>query len=674
MNSDSIQYFHDQLKALPTACQQDVQLVLDDISEQLPDFDPDHAGTDRDWLGVLPAVLCSSRFIASLLRRDAGYLVELIDSDSLFSALDTGRLSADLAASLGELEDEQEIMRILRRTRNQAMLQIAFRDLAGWASLTVVMQGLSETADALLSTALDRAYRLLVARHGVPLGSDTRQPQQLVALGMGKLGGGELNFSSDVDLIFCFPENGETDAARPLANGEFFTRLARFYIKLLTTQTADGFVYRVDTRLRPNGDSGPLTLSFSAMDNYYQLHGRGWERYAFIKARVVAGDQANGKLMLDSLRPFVYRKYLDYAAVESIRDMKEMIERELSRKKEMQRNIKLGPGGIREVEFIAQAHQLIRGGRDRTLQSNSLLITLEQLLASGLIDDSEYQLLNSGYEFLRRCENRLQMYADQQTHNLPESTEQQLILARSMGYAEWADFYQALRQHMDAIHAIFHELFMATARPEENSESMRLSHLWQNELADEAACELLEENNYQQAGDLYSRLQTSRNSSLYRNLSTTARERMDRLLPVLLEEVGQSRNPDETIIRCLDLLSAIARRPVYLSLLLDNNAVRQSLVRMTGASPYVSILLNRYPILLDDLLTGYSLEDFQPEVLSESLQKHLASHDREDLEQMLNLLREFQHSKHLGVASLGINHDITAGDTGRSLTNINRNA
>ena len=220
---------------------------------------------------------------------------------------------------------------------------------------------------------------------GEPVGEETGNTQHMVVLGMGKLGGSELNFSSDVDLIFCFPENGKTAFSRPISNSEFFIRQARLFIKLLTTQTADGFVYRVDTRLRPNGDSGALCLSFSAMDNYYQLHGRDWERYAFIKANIVAGDRERGQQLLNNLLPFVYRKYLDFAAVESIRDMKEMIERELMRKKELEKNIKLGPGGIREVEFIAQAHQLIRGGRNKNLQQRSLLTVLNQLNDSGLL-------------------------------------------------------------------------------------------------------------------------------------------------------------------------------------------------------------------------------------------------------------------------------------------------
>ena len=689
MNKNSVDHFQTYFQLLPVELQQDVALVFDEIGGQLPDLSTDSLTENTDWISVLPAVLSGSRFIAGLLRKDASYLTEIIDDGSLFTPLDADRLKSVLEASLAGTDSEQELMQILRRRRNQAMLQVAFRDLAGWASLDEVMTSITSTAEAILSTLLARTYELTSNRAGKPIGAETGEPQQLVVLGMGKLGGGELNFSSDVDLIFCFPENGETSANRPISNSEFFIRQARLFIKLLTAQTADGFVYRVDTRLRPNGDSGPLCLSFAAMDNYYQLHGRDWERYAFIKANVVAGDKANGNQLLNNLRPFVYRKYLDFAAVESIRDMKEMIERELTRKKEIQKNIKLGPGGIREVEFIAQAHQLIRGGRDRGLQQRSLLTVLDQLLTTGLITESEFNSLVQGYAFLRRCENRLQMYADQQTHSLPVDALQRLILAHSMGYEDWLSFDHDLRRKTQNIHQVFRDLFMSTADPEQNSQTRSLSHLWNNELDDDTALALLADNNYQQSTELYSRLQALRAGPFYSSLSTSAKDRLDRLLPVLLHEVGNKKEitdhvpdkaalegankgatTDDTILRCLDLIASIGRRPVYLSLLLDNEALRHQLIRLTSASPYVSLLLQRNPILLDDLLIGYSIADFDKSTLSSQLDKQLSAIEQGDLEQQMNLLREFHHSKLLAVAALDISAKLSAKETGSSLSAI----
>ncbi len=675
MNQDSINNFNRRLLQLPDVLQQDVSDIFFEIKDHLPDPSPD----DKDWLAVLPIVLCSSPFIVSLIRREPAYLVELIENGGLFRPLDTGRLLSMSGSALAGTDDEQEMMRILRYTRNQAMLHIAFRDLAGWAELDEVMSSLSSTAVALLSVTLTRTHDLLTGQYGEPLGDESGEVQQLIILGMGKLGGAELNFSSDVDLIFCFPENGQCSGKRPLSNQEFFTRQAKLFIKLLATQSADGFVYRIDTRLRPNGDSGALCLSFNAMDTYYQLHGRDWERYAFVKASVIAGDKTKGEQLLNDLRPFVYRKYLDFSAIESIRDMKEMIERQLERKDEVLRNIKLGAGGIREVEFIAQAHQLIRGGRDPELQQQSLLPVLKKLSDDKLITSDEFAVLTNGYEFLRRCENRLQIFADQQTHNLPEDSRQQLILAITMGETDWTAFFDQITLHMQAIHDIFHELFISTTDPDASLPTQTLAQLWGNELDQETACQVLRDNHFSDPEALFSRLQTFRNGSLYRSLSTSARNRLDRLLPVMLFEAGNHpftetdaihTDADDVIFRCLDLIAAIVRRPVYLSLLLDNETIRHRLIQIMAASPYASVLIQRYPILLDDLLSGNVLEDFTPEVLSIELRKRLSATEEDDLEQQMGLLREFNHSKLLALVSLGISAHLTSTETGNALSTI----
>ena len=671
MNQASIIHFNKQLSLLPGELQQEVAAIFNDIAEQLPDLSTE----TPDWAGVLPHVLCSSPFIVGLIRRDPAYLNEIISNNSLFAPLDTDKLLSTIKTTVNSTENESELMCQLRYVRNQTMLQIAFRDLAGWATLNETMASLSRAAEIIISVTLSRTHELISKKSGNPVGYESGDPQKMLILGMGKLGGGELNFSSDVDLIFCFPENGETDSKRPISNSEFFIHQARLFIKLLTTQTADGFVYRVDTRLRPNGNSGPLCLSFSAMENYYQLHGRDWERYAYIKANIVAGSKRDGNQILEILRPFVYRKYLDFAAVESIREMKEMIERELIRKKELQKNIKLGPGGIREVEFIAQAHQLIRGGRNTTLQQRSLLAVLYQLFKSNLISENDLHALTQAYEFLRRCENRIQMYADRQTHNLPDDPRQQCILALTMGFPDWSSFHELLQLHRLNIHRVFQDLFMSSAAPDQNPLSKKLTHLWNNELDDETALELLSDNHYQRPAELYTRLCDLRTGSLYHSLTSSAKDRLDRLLPVMLYEVGLSAsdkgtNSEATMIRCLELLSSIVRRPVYLSLLLDNTAIRQRLIRLTSASPYVSVLINRHPILLDELLIGYTLADFDKTLLLTQLHKLISSAEQDDLEQQMTLLREFHHNKQLAVATLGISTKLSARETGRSLSSI----
>jgi glutamate-ammonia-ligase adenylyltransferase len=666
MNPETRQQFLTQLEQLPDSLQAGVMPVWEDIADSLPEPDP----AQPDWLGELPGVIACSDFITGLLRRDTGYLTGLLDSGELFSPLDCNGMRDRLATALAATDDENRIMAILRQERNSAMLQIAFRDLSGWADLDEVLSSLSQCADVLLDTALTRCAELLAPRYGMPIGEETGEPVRLVTFGMGKLGGGELNFSSDVDLIFCFSEHGETDGSRQVSNSEFFIRQARMFIKLIGNTTADGFVYRVDTRLRPNGDSGPLVLSFAAMDAYYQTHGRDWERYAWIKARIVAGDQDSGKVMLETLRPFVYRKYFDFAALESIRDMKEMIERELSRKQEVWRNIKLGPGGIREVEFIAQAHQLIRGGRTPSLQQRSLLTALAVLEDLSLISAAEHLSLVAAYDFLRRTENRLQIRADRQTQTLPESDHEQHCLAYSMGAAGWDEFLVQLQHHMGQVHAQFRDLFMETARPDEDATTRTLSHLWQGELDTEESMRTLEVSGYSECESLLGHIHALRQGPVYRSLSTAARGRLDRLMPVLLHETSRADQPATTMARLIDFLTAISRRSVYLSLLLDNRAVRQQLIRFTSASEWMANGLTRYPILLDELLTGYDDDSFSLALLEKALRFRLGSVSDDDLEEQMTQLREFRHARVMGVASLSIGNKLPAADTGRALSNI----
>jgi len=654
------------LETLPPPLRDAVRRTLQEVMPGLPEA----VAGQPDWRAALPRVLAGSDFVAGLLRRDPGYLGDLVDTGALFAPCDTAALRQRLEQLFATVDDETELMRTLRRERNRAMLLITFRDLAGWASLDEVMAALTGCADALLDTTLAYAAGVLARRYGEPLGEESGTPQRLVALGMGKLGGGELNFSSDVDLIFCFPENGHTDSERGISNAEFFARQVKLFIKLVATQTADGFVYRVDTRLRPNGDSGPLVLSFTAMDIYYQVHGRDWERYAFIKARALSGDPRDGAALLAMLRPFVYRKYLDFAALESIREMKGMIEQELANHQEVARDVKRGPGGIREVEFIAQAHQLIRGGRDRRLQQRSLLRTLEQLAAMGLLGADEHAALVAGYAFLRRTENRLQMRADRQTHNLPDDPLQRLALADSMGFANWDDFHADLQRHTTAVHARFRALFMETASPEGTDATRRLAELWQGQLDDTAVDALLAESGYAEPEAVRLRLQSLRNGPLYRGLSNTGRNRLDRLVPVVLHECSAEDQPDRVIIRVLDLLAAVSRRSVYLSLLLDNEKVRRQLIHLSGASAWIAGWLTRYPILLDELLAGYTPESFVTDLLDAELGRQLGDLADDDLEAQMNVLREFCHARMLGVAVLAVADTLDARATGRALSAI----
>ncbi|MCA9165303.1 MAG: bifunctional [glutamate--ammonia ligase]-adenylyl-L-tyrosine phosphorylase/[glutamate--ammonia-ligase] adenylyltransferase, partial [Planctomycetales bacterium] len=387
--------------------------------------------------GVLPndaltRVWASSEFVARACIRNPELLAELMESGDLYRRYEINECRAKLDEALDECSDEPELTSVLRSFRRREMVRIAWRDLAGDAALEEVLVALSDLADACTDAALTVLHRWQCEEWGVPVDGDGRR-QTMVVLGMGKLGARELNFSSDIDLIFAYPEDGQIIGPKVKTNAEYFIRLARRLIKVIDEKTADGFVFRVDMRLRPFGESGPLVMNFSQMEGYYTSQGREWERYALIKARPIAGDPAAGAELISMLKPFVYRRYLDYGTFEQLREMKAMIAREVARRR-LRDNIKLGPGGIREIEFIGQAFQLVRGGRESRLQQRGILDVLQALAELSQITAQTRDELSDAYVFLRRTENRLQAYADMQSQTLPDDEVGRVRLAFTMGY------------------------------------------------------------------------------------------------------------------------------------------------------------------------------------------------------------------------------------------------
>jgi glutamate-ammonia-ligase adenylyltransferase len=407
----------------------------------------------------LPRVLAASDFVTQSLCRDAGLANWLIEQGALDRALGTEEMSRRLAAAVADQPDLAGFMAALRRHRQREMVRIAWRDLAGWAAVPETLAETSAFADAAIEAAVEYASRDLARTWGEPRSVDG-EPQPLVVIGMGKLGGGELNFSSDIDLIFVFPEKGETAGGRSIDNEDFFTRLGRLVIRVLGERTAEGIVFRVDMRLRPFGDSGPLTASAVFLDNYLQTHGRDWERYAWIKARALTGREAWKLIYAESVRPFVYRRYLDFGVFESLREMKALIEKEVARR-DLAEHVKLGPGGIREIEFIVQAFQLIRGGQDRRIQTQSLLTVLPQLAGGKLLPARVAHELEAAYLFLRRIENRLQMLADAQTHTIPTDALTRERIAAAMGYGGWEACAAELDLHRTRVTHAFREVMFA---------------------------------------------------------------------------------------------------------------------------------------------------------------------------------------------------------------------
>jgi len=563
-------------------------------------------------------------------------------------AFDAVAMRAFLAAR--PAGDETELKCALRQLRQQVMLRVLLRDLSGRAPLAEVVASMSDLAELSLGHALDHLCAWQEAQYGAPASNGRRQA--LIVIGMGKLGGRELNVSSDIDLIFVYPEEGQTVCDRagqkPLSNHEYFTRLGRKLINAMADITEDGQVFRVDMRLRPNGDSGPLSCSFDALENYFIAEGREWERYAWIKARVVAtgggatlaagGRDLPGELAAIS-RPFVFRKYLDFGAFAAMRSLHAQIRAEVARR-DLSGHVKLGPGGIREIEFIAQAFQLIRGGRDPELQTRPTLDVLTLLQKKGLLPAEAVAELRSAYDFLRRLEHRLQYLDDAQTHELPTDRDDQALVAAAMGFDDYAGFVARLDAHREQVSRHFDGVF---AGPAQNVHPC--APLWTGELDAEAAHERLAALGFTDTGAALARLAGARASPRYLQLPPPSRERYDALVPRVIELALKAGAREAALARSLDLLEAIARRGSYLALLHEYPQALEKVVQLLAASGWAAAYVTRHPLLLDELLdarTLYAAPDWKE--FADGLRAQLARHEG-DAERLMDVLREAHHAQ-----------------------------
>jgi glutamate-ammonia-ligase adenylyltransferase len=642
-----------QLELLPAGLRERVQHQWQGFVEALQheQIAPPEAG---EWSMSLPRVWACSEFITNSCVRQPAMLCDLVESGDLFSAYPVGHYRALLRPRLEAVNDENSLGVELRRFRRREMVRIAWRDLAGWAELDESLSELSALASACVDAALEKLHTWQCAELGMPMGEESGEPQALVVLGMGKLGADELNYSSDIDLIFAYPEEGETRGGRlPLSNNEFFIRLGRRLINVINQATAEGFVFRVDMRLRPFGDAGPLAISFAAMEDYYQVHGREWERYAMIKAALVAGDRQAGAELVAALRPFIYRRYLDYGAFESLREMKAMIAAEVQRKG-MADNIKLGPGGIREVEFIGQAYQLIRGGREKVLQIRPIQQVLDRLAELDCLPAYVVTSLKQAYVFLRRVENRLQAMHDRQTHTLPTHPLDRQRLVLAMDYVEWAEFEKELRRHMAHVHDHFEQVFAAPQREQAAEQGSEFDAVWSGQAVAEIASNILQRHGYQQPDEVLRLLERLREGSACRSLSVRGRERLDRLMPLLLGAVASVEQPETVLVRLVSLIETIARRTAYLALLVENPMALSQLVKLCAASPWIAAHLARYPVLLDELLDPRTLYVPLERVALESELERMLAQAGDDQEQQMEALRQFKQANVLRVAAADV--------------------
>ena len=505
-----------------------------------------------------------------------------------------------LQAELADVHDETALMRALRVFRRRIMVRIAWSQALSLVSEEDTLQQLSHLAETLIVHARDWLYAACCREWGTPCSADG-VPQPLLILGMGKLGGGELNFSSDIDLIFAWPEHGSTQGGRrELDNAQFFTRLGQRLIKVLDQPTQDGFVYRVDMRLRPFGDSGPLVLSFAALEDYYQEQGRDWERYAMVKARIMGDDDGVYTSELRAmLRPFVFRRYIDFSVIQSLRNMKGMITREV-RRRGLKDNIKLGAGGIREIEFIVQVFQLIRGGREPSLQSRSLLPTLAAIEALNLLSNTDAQALREAYLFLRRLENLLQSINDEQTQTLPGDDLNRARLAWGMHLDNWDALIGRLDTLMAEVRRVFNDLIGDDEEPsqeEQLSEDWR--ELWQDTLQEDDTPAVLMHLSGDDRQRVLSQIADFRKELDKRTIGPRGRQVLDSLMPHLLSEVCAREDALVLLTRITPLLSGIVTRTTYLELLSEYPGALKHLIRLCAASPMVASQLARYPLLLD---------------------------------------------------------------------------
>lgn len=571
-------------------------------------------------------VFALSSFAANAATRHVDWLQLALVDHAFNRPLQAEDLAHAVSEACAQVDAMPALQKALRVVRQRHQLWIVWRHLLQQAELEETTAVCSLMADKLIDTALNQVYAWLCEKRGMPRSASAGTEQAMVVLALGKLGADELNLSSDVDLVFAYPERGNT--ARGETNQQFFVRLGQQLIEALEPTTEDGFVYRVDMRLRPYGDSGPLAMEFAAIEDYYATQGRDWERYALIKARPCAGDTAAGDQLLAALRPFVYRRYLDFGAIDALRDMKSRVAAE----RHQPDDVKLGHGGIRDAEFAVQMQQLIWGGREPHLQKSRLLEAVPALVTLDRIADEQAQRLLDGYRFLRDVEHSLQAEADRQTQQLPVSMESRERLATGRGYSSYEAFLVALNAHRAHITQVFEDLLGAASVVDSPGQ-----HVWAAP-DNEAALAQFGFRDLEATMDVLLSLHQARDRS---SVSADASERLDRLMPVLLAKIQTMRDPDLSLQRVAPILRAVLRRSAYLSLLLENSKPCEQFVELVTTSLWLAETLATHPAFFDSLIDGRALNGIQDRaLLGAALEQKLA--DAVDFESKLEILREFK--------------------------------
>jgi [glutamine synthetase] adenylyltransferase / [glutamine synthetase]-adenylyl-L-tyrosine phosphorylase len=592
-----------------------------------PDFMDRYRALADVYRAQLPLIVAASEFVAQALIQDPAALAPCGEN-------------AHYEVQVGAAQSVEQALFLLREWRRREMVRIAWRDIAGTAAVAETLQAVSDLADATIRAAVASAERHLLPIFGEPQRLNPAQ-SPFVVLAMGKLGGRELNFSSDIDLIFLSTEAGETTGPRVVDNEEYFNRLGREVIRLLDARNADGFVFRVDMRLRPYGDSGPLVVSLASLEDYLQQHGRDWERYAWIKARAVVGADAYASAYEEFVRPFVYRRYLDFGVFESLRNMKALIVREVDRR-DLEHHLKLGKGGIREIEFIVQSMQLVRGGSDRRLQNAALLKVLPLLAGSKLISGDDIAELTEAYLELRKAENALQMMRDQQTHTLPEDTLDRARFAMIMGFKDWDETYGALSATLDKVAAQFDALLFGTPEAQRRYDDIGVAWLDSDDAKIE---EELANSGFPRSeiAAVAAILESYRQAANYRRLDEAGHRRLYFILARVLKAAAGHASPATVVQRVLRVLEAIGSRASYLALLKEEPAALDRLIEVCAISGFLSRQIADFPLLLDELIDAKAFDELPTRAgFTQELAARTERLSPDDPERQVEALRQFQ--------------------------------
>ncbi|EAR10970.1 bifunctional [glutamate--ammonia ligase]-adenylyl-L-tyrosine phosphorylase/[glutamate--ammonia-ligase] adenylyltransferase [Reinekea blandensis] len=593
------------------------------------------ASLDDAQIDALMRVALASPWFAGWLKHQSDY-AELM---AFCHADDVTFEDLDALAEHWSVDEQDQVMADLRHWRNRHMARLIARDVWGMSTVRDTARAVSDMADRALTHALAWSTAFWRAKEGVAaVCPHSGEPQQLIVIAMGKHGASELNLSSDIDLIFAYPAQGQTSEGRD--HESYFTRIGRKLIQLLDTRTADGFVFRVDMRLRPWGQSGALVSGFKALENYYLQQGRFWERYALVKARPVTGHPAAQEALMAILHPFVYRRYVDFQAVGALRDLKSKIQKEV-RRQNLDRNVKLGAGGIREVEFIAQVFQLVRGGQDEILQQRGTWPVLSVLKSMGLMPAEAVDELVAAYDFLRDLEHRIQAIRDEQTQNLPVDETDLERLALSLNFKDASELLDRLAEHRARVQTHFSQLISDQDNEHDTAKQEALQEAWQAEKWAGAG-----ENALTDAMQVFHELPG------VKRLSGMARDNLDAFMPLLWAELRRHSDAVERFDAIRPILEAVLRRSSYFSLLRENPQAIRELVKLVPASPWIGRLLEEKPFLLDELTDVDQLYRLpNRSELMDDLHQQLLRVPEEDLERQMELLRHFRHGRALRAAA-----------------------